>query len=581
MDSTKASDRHPLDELLGVDSKSFEEEELTQVLSRSESSEESPAPGDVSGSEPHITIAVEAEEVSLEGEDSETAEDRPTVPGEEPASSAPLAEPPRATVSSAPEEVRDALTGTLVDGRYRVQGLLGSGGIGLVYLCQHELLEKPVAMKVLRPEYVSHKDLNERFMIEARAASSIKSPRIVDTIDVGTLPTGAPYFVMEYVEGETIASLLERDGSVELKQTLEIARQVTEGLSAAHAAGVVHRDLKPENVFLATRPDGALFAKLFDFGIAKVAGARKRLTYVGAVFGTPTYMSPEQARGEAVDERADLYALGIMIFEMLAGRVPFDGEDPLAIMSQHVDRAPPLLSSMSRVPVPPALEALVQRCLEKDPSARYPNAAALLEELCLVDPDSPAPALPVPSPRPLRAETLHAHVMPAEETVRRRGPVVGIAVAAAVIGIGGGYAIWNGIVNENGSSPRMAIVDPTPVATTTSARPSSTARVSAGAAEQVEVHFVLFPLDARVFRGDEDIGQMPVSLNVTKGEPVVLTVRRRGFSTRKVVVDGSETRVVVGLVKSAPEGGSATRVASPFKRAPTRAASPPLQASER
>src|SRR5690606_11545085 len=143
-------------------------------------------------------------------------------------------------------EPADVGAGALIDGRYRVLGLVGRGGIGLVYLCRHEVLEKSVAMKVLRPEYADQPEVVQRFVNEARAASAFKSPRIVDTLDVGTLPSGAPYFVMEHVEAETLAAVLQCDGFVRMPEALEIARQVAEGLEAAHAAGVVHRDLKPE-----------------------------------------------------------------------------------------------------------------------------------------------------------------------------------------------------------------------------------------------------------------------------------------------------------------------------------------------
>lgn len=582
--SSKARERHPLDELLGVDTRAFDDDELTTVLPRGdegeERSEEITLPPEVLLTSLDGIETIEAEEIPI-------SENRPTVPGEPLAPSphvpavAGFVEPSPGAASVSPHSGvgvidgrgngDDPLIGTLVDGRYRVLGVLGSGGIGLVYLCQHELLQKPVALKVLRPEYVSHRDLNERFLIEARAASSIKSPRIVDTIDVGTLPNGAPYFVMEYVEGETLASLLERDGIVELSQALEIARQIAEGLAAAHAAGVVHRDLKPENVFLARQPDGVLFAKLFDFGIAKVANQRKRLTYVGAVFGTPTYMSPEQARGEAVDERADLYALGIMIFEMLAGAVPFDGEDPLAIMAQHVDRPAPSLSSVCQVPIPASLEAIVQRCLEKDPAARYPSAAALLEDLNRVSLHEP-PAVPTPPPPPVRAaETLHTHVMPVSAPPRRRGRALFLSlVALAVVGLGG-WAAWKELGPELPfSAEKLLAKEAAPERAAQASAPAGDANASQSEAG-TEVHFVLSPVDARVFRGEKDLGPMPVSVHVKPGETVTVTVRRKGYSTRKVVVDGSEQRVVVGLVKSSDGRHTATRTRQDnAKRSPNR-----------
>jgi serine/threonine-protein kinase len=482
------------------------------------------------------------------------------------ADAAPLAASvPAVDVAGASRDANDPLIGQLIDGRYRVLRILGVGGIGLVYLCQHEVLEKPVAIKLLRSEYVAHDDLNERFLNEARASSAIKSPRIVDTLDVGTMPDGAPYFVMEYVEGETLASMLDREGAIDLVRAIDMAKQMAEGLDAAHAAGVIHRDLKPENVFLAPQPDGALFVKIFDFGIAKVARARKRLTYAGAVFGTPHYMSPEQARGDDVDQRSDLYALGVMLFEMLTGKVPFDGEDPLAVMSQHVDRVPPLMSSIRGVSVPPVLEAIVSRCLAKDARDRYLSANELLadlesvplSELSAVQPMRIAPA-PVSVPARLpslqqpRAETLHAHVVPTHAPPGKRnrlmwgGLTVAGAVAAAVV-------VW--ATQRDPATQGTRVTPPAQKAAATS--PGSPGKaVTGGRSETVapskrEVHFVLSPIDSHVFKGDEDLGPMPVSIEVQDGTPLTLSVRRKGYTTRRVVVDGSETRVVVGLMREA------------------------------
>jgi serine/threonine protein kinase len=480
----------------------------------------------------------------------------------------PVAEIPSAPVSvPAARDPNDPLIGELIDGRYRVLRVLGVGGIGLVYLCQHEVLEKPVAIKVLRREYVAHDDLNERFLNEARASSAIKSPRIVDTLDVGTLPDGAPFFVMEYVEGETLAAMLDRDGAIDLPRAIDIAKQMSEGLDAAHAAGVIHRDLKPENVFLAPQPDGALFVKIFDFGIAKVARARKRLTYAGAVFGTPHYMSPEQARGDEVDQRSDLYALGVMLFEMITGNVPFDGEDPLAVMSQHVDRVPPLMSSVRGVSVPPVVEAIVSRCLAKDARDRYGSAVELLADLesiplavlAAVQPARSAlqpvtPSKPTPSRLPSlsqpRTETLHAHVVSTTAPPGKRNRLLWGGLLAAGV-VAASAVVW-AARRDSGSADASSLPQQRAAAASPSSGAPSAARTTAVAPKKFEVHFVLSPIDSHLFRGEEDLGPMPVSVMVEEGSPATLTVRRKGYTTRKMVVDGSETRVVVGLLRAEP-----------------------------
>jgi serine/threonine-protein kinase len=583
MDSSKP-DTQLLDELLGIDPRAFDDDERTQVLPRSD-----PPPMDPSTRLPPVQLSAPAAPISSALNSEPEADLSPTAalprfasvdpaashrtgtPSPSAPASQTAASVPSMPIASgpAPGSPDDPFIGELVDGRYRVLRLLGVGGIGLVYLCRQEILEKPVALKVLRPEYVLHEDLNARFINEARAASAIKSPRIVDTLDVGTLPNGAPYFVMEYVDGETLASLLDREGHVEANMALDIARQLAEGLEAAHAAGVVHRDLKPENVFLARTPDGT-FAKIFDFGIAKVARARKRLTYAGAVFGTPHYMSPEQARGEEVDARSDLYALGVMLFEMVTGRVPFDGDDPLAVMSQHVDRVPPLMSSVTGTALPADLEVIVARCLAKDPRDRYANGAELLRDLASLPPvhaqlmpaavvnEAPLPSAPSRLPSlQSRPETLHAHVVPAAPKPRSKSRwlvafAVLLAAAAGVVV----FVRQGALTKARADANTSALGDSVPFAKPAE---SSPARVGVAARPVHEVHFVLSPIDSHVFRGDEDLGPMPVSVQVEEGSPVTLTIRRRGYTTRKVVVDGTDKRVVVGLMRAEPPQSSLSK----------------------
>jgi serine/threonine protein kinase len=521
--------------------------------------------------------AEEATDVSDDAEDDAETE---LVPEVEPIETASF-EPGPLSISQ-----NDRLIGALIDGRYRVESVLGVGGIGIVYLCQHEVLEKPVAIKILRREYVLHDDLNERFLNEARASSAIKSPRIVDTIDVGSLPDGTPYFVMEYVDGETLASLLDREGAIDLVGSVDIARQIAEGLEAAHAAGVIHRDLKPENVFLApAETPGFYDVKIFDFGIAKVARARKRLTYAGAVFGTPHYMSPEQARGETVDTTSDIYALGVMLFEMVTGNVPFDGDDPLAVMSQHVDRVPPLLSAIRRTGVPASLEAVVARCLAKDPRDRYASANDFLLDLARLDraelsaetppgaavvafspaASSPLDGVDVVAKQVPRAETLHAHVVSKARLPAKRKHRVIVGAAVGVVLVAG--AAWWGTRGEPASRASSAASPSTLTAVAdgeTSQTKSETSNGAGHGEASHEVHFVLSPIDAHLFRDDDDLGPMPVTVTVPDGVSQTFTVRRKGYSTRRVVVDGSETRVVIGLVpvpapsSKLPKGGKPT-----------------------
>jgi eukaryotic-like serine/threonine-protein kinase len=225
-------------------------------------------------------------------------------------------------------------------GQYRVTGVIGQGGMGAVYAAEHMLLGRPAAIKVLLPELSQNQAMVMRFFNEARAATAIRHPGIVEIYDFGWSPDGAAFIVMEHLQGETLARRMAR-GRFGWRPALAIVRQIAGALSAAHAKGIVHRDLKPDNIFLVLDPEvpGGERIKLLDFGIAKLAGESAggmSMTRTGAVMGTPTYMAPEQCRGVATDHRADLYALGCIAFELCGGRPPFVGEGTGDVLAAHI-----------------------------------------------------------------------------------------------------------------------------------------------------------------------------------------------------------------------------------------------------
>lgn len=275
---------------------------------------------------------------------------------------------------------RDPLVGTLIDDRYEVQSVLGEGGMGTVYRVRHSILERPFALKVLRADLARDADLGERFLREARAAACISHPSVVQITDFGSLPTGQAYFVMELLGGESLSAVVRRGGPLPAGRAVRLLRDMIGALSAAHEAGVIHRDLKPDNVLVCPTQSGET-VKLLDFGLAKVAG-QSRLTKAGVVFGTPHYMSPEQAMGGTVDERTDLYALGVVMYEMFTGRVPFEADTYMGVLTKHlyVEPTPPsvLLGGMTTLG---ALELVVLRCLEKKPERRYASMSELGDEL--------------------------------------------------------------------------------------------------------------------------------------------------------------------------------------------------------
>ena len=312
----------------------------------------------------------------------------------------------------------ERLLGQTLGERYRLVQTLGSGAMGDVYLAEHVVLGKKVAVKVLKPGLLKNEEVVQRFQQEAVAASNIGHENIVDVIDFGRIADGSMYFVMEALQGKTLRELAEA-GELTLERSLRALLQVSRALAAAHARGIVHRDLKLDNVMLITRDDGRELAKVLDFGISKVTGPREALqqrveTQAGMVLGTPDYMSPEQIRGEAVDSRADVYALGVMAYELACGCVPFDAPNMTGVMMKHLgERAVPPSQRRPELGLPTELDAMVMRALEKAPADRFATMNEFRDALThvlevlgdkgavVVAPPPAAPATMVDGPRGL------------------------------------------------------------------------------------------------------------------------------------------------------------------------------------
>jgi serine/threonine protein kinase len=290
------------------------------------------------------------------------------------------------------------LIGTLIDGRYRLEATLGRGGMGLVFRAAHVGLRRQVAVKILHPSLAASSDVRNRFEREALAVGKIDHPHCVTVYDVGRLPDGSLYLAMELLEGRALADVLEQEGQLAPGRALHILAGILRGLSHIHAAGMIHRDIKPENIFLIRQGADEDFAKILDFGIAKPMSGKSdlddgvKLTQAGMAFGTPIYMAPEQALGNPMDGRADLYAAAVLTYEMLCGQPPFYSEDKLEVMSMHTAKpVPPMRQRMIKGarPVPSSIERLIVRGLTKKPSERYPNADVFLAavEQALKTPD--------------------------------------------------------------------------------------------------------------------------------------------------------------------------------------------------
>ncbi len=353
--------------------------------------------------------------------------------------------------------------------------------MGAVYLAEHPFMGRKAAIKVLRREFAEDRSLVERFMNEARAANAIRHPNIIDIIDVGRMPSGIPYLMMEFLEGESLSQRIQR-GNVPIHEALDIILQTTSALAAAHAKGIVHRDLKPDNLYLV--PDdaapGGIRVKVLDFGIAKLrddmSGGMAK-TQAGALMGTPPYMSPEQCRGvtEAVDHRTDVYAMGIILFEMLCGAPPFMGEGWGDVVLAHLTKPPP--SARSQNPnIPESLEVVIMKALAKDPAQRFASATDMRAALRAVTgintfpPRStgtmasmPGPAtMPPKQPTTFRTATgemtsgnpTMAESPGALRSKSKRGVVIGAVAAAATIGIVGFF------VASGGKQPATAVTAP-------------------------------------------------------------------------------------------------------------------------
>ncbi len=301
----------------------------------------------------------------------------------------------------------DPLLGQTLVGRYLIQKKLGEGGMGAVYQATHNLLEKQVALKVLHGELARKPDLVERFMQEAKAASRIRHENVIDISDFGTTPEGLVFFAMELLTGHDLHEEITRarlaSQLLPWERSKRIFLQICAALAAAHGLGIIHRDLKPENIYLVEFLGEPDFVKLLDFGIAKqteVAEGDRKLTRTGMLFGTPEYMSPEQARGEVIDPRVDVYAMGCILFQLVTGRVPFEADNFMGVLSLHLTEPPAVIPPevFDSIGAPRALAAVIDKALAKDRNQRFSSIDELVRAVRLTSGDkATGPAIAQPS----------------------------------------------------------------------------------------------------------------------------------------------------------------------------------------
>jgi serine/threonine-protein kinase len=318
-------------------------------------------------------------------------------------------------------------------GNYKITAKLGEGGMGVVYLGEHPLIGKKVALKAIHPELSRNNEVISRFMTEARAVNQIGHEHIVDIVDFGNTAAGDFYFIMELLQGESLAERLKRDGRLEPSRALAIVAQIADALAASHGHGIIHRDLKPENIFLVPRAGNKDFVKVLDFGLAKLTQGNEPISHktrTGLVMGTPYYMSPEQCEGKSeVDHRADVYSLGVLLFEMLTGKVPFGGEGYGEIIVKHITMPPPSVRSI--VPdLLPSFDLILFRALAKDRAQRFQSMSELRD--AMLDPAGYAHAAPtIGIPEDLSG-VIRAATPMARSEMALRPPLTGASDGASV-----------------------------------------------------------------------------------------------------------------------------------------------------
>jgi len=390
------------------------------------------------------------------------------------------------------------LVGKTLEDRYAVQAVLGEGGMGTVYRGEHIRLRKSVAIKVLRREVSSDAEIIARFQQEAQSASAIGNQHIVDVSDFGALEDGSAFFVMELLDGPSLADALDEADAFSPDRAIHIGQQLCRGLGAAHRAGIVHRDLKPENIVLIERGGDPDFVKVLDFGVAKVAGATTQ-TKAGKVLGTPHYMAPEQCVGGTIDQRTDVYALGVILYEMVTGRPPFDAEKPLGVLAQqmHEDPKPPTeLDSQ----IPRGLEAVILRAMAKRPEERYATTNEMLADL---DRLSEGAGVSGGTTDQYRRAALRRIA-----SKRKRGLLLAAFAVVALLAAGAVALFYEA------------------------------AQFYETAQGERTIRIVTDPEGAEVRRGDEFLGNTPLSLRVPgESETVELRLQKRGYDDREIVLD--------------------------------------------
>lgn len=469
-------------------------------------------------------------------------------------------------------------------GEYEVEGLLGKGAFGTVFKAVHPLIGKQVAIKVLARRFSVDPEMVSRFIAEARAVNQIRHRHIIDIFSFGKLDDGRQYYVMEYLDGETLDQLLDREKRIPIGEALAILRAIAKALDAAHAKGITHRDLKAENVFLGRDSDGGLFPKLLDFGIAKLMSPEdglKHKTRTGAPIGTPYYMSPEQCRGKDVDHRTDVYAFGVLVYLMLTGVYPFDADDYMSILMAQISDTPSAPSTHN-AELTQEIDDVVAWLMRKDPADRPPDLRSAMKALEQAAKSAGlAPGLPTtswdaqssPSHRPFETQPVHTssaritgvprgQLTPESQLPpparRSRKPMFAAlaALAAAAIGVVIVIATRESDPKPPPPTPRV-VSQPPPVAPPVEPPAKPPVVVPDPGPQTVIITIEGVPDGTEVFAGGMTVGAAPGPVQLPRiAEAMVLTFKADGYlPTSATVIPDRDQPLRIKLKKKSGGGG--------------------------
>jgi serine/threonine protein kinase len=511
-----------------------------------------------------------------------------------------------------------------VVGEYRIEGKLGEGGFGAVFSAMHPVIGKHAAIKVLSRQFSANPQMVSRFIAEARAVNQIRHRNIIDIFAFGQLADGRQYYVMELLDGTPFDRYLASNKRLTIAQALPILRGITRALDAAHAKGILHRDLKPENVYLVFDEDGGVQAKLLDFGLVKLlgtssdgsgSGSGDHKTKTGTPMGTPYYMSPEQCRGKDVDRATDIYAFGALVFEVLTGSVPFNGDSAMDVLMKHIMEDAPFPSAVCP-DVPPQLDAPIRRMLAKEPSDRPASVGEALESLVVagnaagvltgvsalpprsdpsLQPDQALATEPTmdanssssssnkgirvvnggdASPHGSTFLASEADVVPGRRSRAWIGALAAALIAMTLLAVGAFVltavrhrteqkTVATALIAPTTSSVAMVAPVPSPAASTSSSESRATG-ADAGL-EDVEIRIEGAPKGAVVKEGARELGPAPGPFKLKPGTAVTLTVVARGYKPKEVTL-APTTNANVGVVLERQSSGKATPQGQPLDK---------------